>query len=166
MGWVGPTRGNKAVIGGLARNFYHRVWKHYDQPSTWKWQDRAAYGNKGQGTAAIDGAERTMWIFEPSVAEKVFEDLVREHGIRVVRDEWLDRAKGVRKEAGRIVSITTLAGRTYAGKMFIDATYEGDLMAAAGGSPTMWAARPTRSTARNITGCRPACFTTVTISGC
>ncbi len=130
LGWT--DTGNKAVIGGLARNFYHRVWKHYDQPSTWKWQDRAAYGNKGQGTAAIDGAERTMWIFEPSVAEKVFEDLVREHGIRVVRDEWLDRAKGVRKEAGRIVSITTLAGRTYAGKMFIDATYEGDLMAAAG----------------------------------
>jgi len=130
LGWT--DTGNKAVIGGLARNFYHRVWKHYDQPSAWKWQDRASYGNKGQGTPAIDGTERTMWIFEPSVAEKVFEDLVREHGIRVVRDEWLDRAKGVRKEAGRIVSITTLAGRTYAGKMFIDATYEGDLMAAAG----------------------------------
>ena len=124
--------GNKAVIGGLARNFYHRIWKHYDSAAAWKWQDRASYGNKGQGTPAIDGAERTMWIFEPSVAEKVFEDLVREHGIQVVRDEWLDRAKGVRKEAGRIVSITTLAGRTYAGKMFIDATYEGDLMAAAG----------------------------------
>lgn len=124
--------GNKAVIGGLARNFYHRVWKHYDSAAAWKWQDRASYGNKGQGTPAIDGAERTMWIFEPSVAEMVFEDLVREHGIQVVRDEWLDRAKGVRKEAGRIVSITTLAGRTYAGRMFIDATYEGDLMAAAG----------------------------------
>ena len=130
LGWT--DTGNKAVIGGLARNFYHRVWKHYDSDASWKWQDRASYGNKGQGTPAIDGAERTMWIFEPGVAEKVFEDLVREHGIQVVRDEWLDRAKGVRKEAGRIVSITTLAGRTYAGKMFIDATYEGDLMASAG----------------------------------
>ena len=124
--------GNKAVIGGLARNFYHRIWKHYDSDAAWRWQDRASYGNKGQGTPAIDGTERTMWIFEPGVAEQIFEDLVREHGIRVVRDEWLDRAKGVRKEAGRIVSITTLAGRTYAGRMFIDATYEGDLMAAAG----------------------------------
>ncbi|MFM8334471.1 MAG: FAD-dependent oxidoreductase, partial [Opitutaceae bacterium] len=92
--------GNKAVIGGLARNFYHRVWKHYDSAAAWKWQDRASYGNKGQGTPAIDGTERTMWIFEPGVAEKVFEDLVREHGIRVVRDDWLDRARGVRKEAG------------------------------------------------------------------
>ena len=41
--------------GGLAREFYHRVWKHYDQPAAWKWQARAEYGNRGQGTAAIDG---------------------------------------------------------------------------------------------------------------
>ncbi|GEM_PF-668083 len=124
--------GNKAVIGGLAREFYHRIWKEYDRPETWVWQKREAYGNKGQGTAAIDGAQRTMWIFEPHVAEKVFEELVREFQIRVERDEWLDRAKGVRKNGARIMSITTLSGKTYTSRMFIDATYEGDLMAAAG----------------------------------
>src|SRR6266702_1816305 len=32
--------GNKAVIGGLAREFYHRVWKHYDSDDAWKWQKR------------------------------------------------------------------------------------------------------------------------------
>src|SRR4051794_3831629 len=73
-----------------------------------------------------------MWIFEPHVAERVFEDLVREHQVPVVRDEWLDRARGVKKDGARIASITTLGGRTYAGRVFIDATYEGDLMAAAG----------------------------------
>lgn len=124
--------GNKAVIGGLAREFYHRVWRHYDADTAWRWQKKTEYGNKGQGTPAIDGAQRTMWIFEPHVAEKVFEDLVREHAIPVVRDEWLDRAKGVRKEGARIVAITMLSGKTFAGKMFIDATYEGDLLAAAG----------------------------------
>ena len=124
--------GNKAVIGGLSREFYHRVWEHYDKPAAWKWQKREEYGNKGQGTPAIDGAQRTMWIFEPHVAEQVFEDLIREHGIPVHRDEWLDRTGGVRKNGARIASITTLSGRSYAGKMFIDATYEGDLMAAAG----------------------------------
>ena len=124
--------GNKAVIGGLSRDFYHRVWKHYDQPSAWKWQKRTDYGNKGQGTPAIDGEQRTMWIFEPHVAEQVFEDYVRENAIPVHRDEWLDRAKGVKKDGPRIVSLTTLSGKTYLGKMFIDATYEGDLMAAAG----------------------------------
>ncbi len=132
-GGLGMTdTGNKHVIGGLAREFYHRVWRHYEQPEAWRWQERSAYGNRGQGTPAIDGAARTMWIFEPHVAEQIFAALVAEHGIEVVRDEWLDREGGVRKSGPRIESITTLSGRTYAGKMFIDATYEGDLMAAAG----------------------------------
>ena len=124
--------GNKAVIGGLSREFYHRVWRHYQAPEAWRWQKREEYGNKGQGTPAIDGEQRTMWIFEPHVAERVFEDLVKEHRIEVHRNEWLDRAKGVRKAGGRIATIAMLSGRTYAARMFIDATYEGDLMAAAG----------------------------------
>ncbi|MFZ2640451.1 MAG: FAD-dependent oxidoreductase [Verrucomicrobiia bacterium] len=124
--------GNKAVIGGLSRDFYHRVWKHYDTAAGWKWQKKEEYGNKGQGTPAIDGEQRTMWIFEPHAAEQVFEDYIREFKIPVRRNEWLDRAKGVKKDGARIVSITTLSRKTYAGKMFIDATYEGDLMAAAG----------------------------------
>jgi hypothetical protein len=124
--------GNKAVIGGLSREFYHRVWQHYQRPQAWTWQRPDEYGNKGQGTPAIDGEQRTMWIFEPHVAEQIFEDFVRDYKIPVVRDEWLDRAKGVRKDSGRIVSIAMLSGKTYTGRMFIDATYEGDLMAAAG----------------------------------
>ena len=124
--------GNKAVIGGLSREFYHRVWRHYQKPEAWRWQKREEYGNKGQGTEAIDQGARTMWIFEPHVAEGVFEDWIREHQIPVVRDAWLDRATGVRLRDGRIESITTLDGKTYPARMFIDATYEGDLMAAAG----------------------------------
>jgi hypothetical protein len=124
--------GDKSVIGGVSREFYQRIWAHYDRPAAWKWQKRDEYGNKGQGTPAIDGAQRTMWIFEPHAAEQVFEDLVREHHIEVHRGEWLDRSKGVRRKGQRIVSITTLSRHTYTGLMFVDATYEGDLMAAAG----------------------------------
>jgi hypothetical protein len=124
--------GNKAVIGGLSREFYHRVWQHYDKPEAWRWQKRSDYGNKGQGTEAVDSSARTMWIFEPHVAERIFENWIKETGIPVVRNSWLDRAKGVRKEGDRIVSITMLNGDTYSAKVFIDATYEGDLMAAAG----------------------------------
>jgi hypothetical protein len=124
--------GNKAVIGGLARDFYHRVWRHYQEPGAWRWQKREEYGNKGQGTTAIDGEQRTMWIFEPHVAEAVFEDLVKEHQIRVDRNEWLDRRQGVVKTGSRITSLAMVSGRTYSARMFIDATYEGDLMAAAG----------------------------------
>lgn len=124
--------GNKGVIGGLSRDFYHRVWKHYDFAEAWRWQNKSEYGGKGQGTPAVDGEQRTMWIFEPRVAEKIYEDYVKKFGIPVERDEWLDREKGVTKEGTRIASISTLSGKTYAGKMFIDATYEGDLMASAG----------------------------------
>lgn len=132
-GGLGYTdTGNKAVIGGLSREFYHRVWLHYNDSSAWVWQKHREYGNKGQGTVAMDGENRTMWIFEPHVAEQVFEDFVRENNIVVYRDEWLDRESGVVKADGKILSFTTLSGKTFGGKMFIDATYEGDLMASAG----------------------------------
>jgi hypothetical protein len=124
--------GNKAVIGGMAREFYHRVWLIYQKPETWNWEKREAFGNKGQGTPALDGENRTMWIFEPHVAEHVFEDLIRENQIPVIRNEWLDRKGGVKKDGARIVAFRALSGKSYPGKMFIDATYEGDLLAAAG----------------------------------
>ncbi|MCA9152877.1 MAG: FAD-dependent oxidoreductase, partial [Planctomycetales bacterium] len=110
----------------------HRIWLEYQHDDNWRWQAKHEYGNKGQGTPAIDGENRTMWIFEPHVAEKVFEDYVREFQIPVYSNEWLDRQHGVTKDGARIVSVTMLSGKTFVGKMFIDATYEGDLMAAAG----------------------------------
>ena len=124
--------GKKEVIGGISREFYQKVYDHYQSDQAWQWQDRSEYGNKGQGTPAIDGDARTMWIFEPHVAEKVFEDFVKENEIEVLRDEWLDRENGVTTEDNRIVAIKTLSGKEFKGRMFIDATYEGDLMAAAG----------------------------------
>lgn len=130
LGWT--DTGDKSVIGGLAREFYQRIYKHYNTDEAWKWQLKSEYGNTGQGTPAMDGENRTMWIFEPHVAENVFEDLIKENEIRVDRDEWLDRENGVVVEDGTIKSISTLTGKTYSAKVFLDATYEGDLMAAAG----------------------------------
>lgn len=124
--------GNKEVIGGLSREFYQRVYDYYQQEETWRWQDSSEYGNQGQGTTAMDEEHGTMWIFEPHIAEEVFEDFIAEEGITVLRDEWLDRKDGVIKENNKIRSIETLSGKTFQGQMFIDATYEGDLMAAAG----------------------------------
>lgn len=130
LGWT--DTGRKEVIGGLAREFYHRVWKHYQKDDAWRWQTRQEYGNKGQGTAAIDGDKRTMWIFEPHVAEAAFEAMIAEAKAPVVRNAWLDRERGVEKKDGRITAIRTLDGKVYRGRVFIDATYEGDLVAAAG----------------------------------
>ena len=144
-GGLGYTdSGNTRAIGGLAREFYRRVWTHYQRPETWKWQPRESFAALGQGVKKSDVGDHSMWLFEPHVAERIFDQWLEEHGVEVVRDALLDREKGVeigpRDEAGagpRIVAITTLAGssgpaRRFAGKVFIDATYEGDLMAAAG----------------------------------
>lgn len=128
--------GNKEVIGGLARLFYQLIYQHYADSSAWVWQKRSEYGNRGQGNPAIDGEKRTMWIFEPHVAEVAFEKMIDHPLIKVFRDEWLDREKGVEKKNGKIISITTLSGKKFSGRVFIDATYEGDLMAAAGVSYT------------------------------
>ncbi|TCK80865.1 FAD-dependent oxidoreductase [Albibacterium bauzanense] len=124
--------GDKTVIGGLARDFYHQIYLHYQSDSAWKWQKKEDYGNKGQGTSAIDGNERTMWIFEPHVAEEIFENFITNNNIKVYRDEWLDRENGVKLNNGKIISIRTLSGKVFHGSVFIDATYEGDLMAASG----------------------------------
>lgn len=124
--------GNTGAIGGLAREFYHRVWQAYQDEDAWNWQARDAFTAKGQGTKAIVDEDKTMWIFEPHVAEAVFDAWTAEKNIPVHRDRWLDRKNGVEKSGNRITAITMLNGDTYRAKMFIDATYEGDLMAAAG----------------------------------
>ncbi len=127
-GGLGATDiGNKRAIGGLAREFYQRIRKHYQDDAQWKFEKRADFKGRGH-----DAGEDTAWTFEPHVAEKVYRDLVREHKVPVVHGQRLDLAKGVRKDGTRIVSIAMESGEVYRGKMFIDATYEGDLMARAG----------------------------------
>ena len=129
--------GNKEVIGGIAREFYQLIYQHYQKSESWKWQKQSEYGNRGQGSPAIDGEKRTMWIFEPHVAEEAFEIMISENKIKVYREEWLNRETGVKKKNGKIVSIQTLSGKVFKGRIFIDATYEGDLMASAGVSYTV-----------------------------
>jgi hypothetical protein len=124
--------GNKTVIGGLAREFYQIIYQHYQEPGSWKWQKQSEYGNVGQGNPAIDGENRTMWIFEPHAAEEAFEKMIKQSNVPVYRDEWLNRETGIVKKDGAIVSIKTMSGKIFTGKIFIDATYEGDLMASAG----------------------------------
>ena len=123
LGWT--DSGRKEVVGGLARAFYRRVKAHYDRPEAWRQQRPDEYSRYRPGDDA-------MWVFEPHVAERAFEEWIAEWRIPVQRDFWLDREQGVELDGGRIVAITGLDGRTWRGKVFLDATYEGDLMAAAG----------------------------------
>ena len=126
-GGLGATDiGNKAAIGGLAREFYRRIRKEYDNDAAWRFEKHAEFTGRGH-----DKNEDTAWTFEPHVAEKVFRDLIREHNVTVAFGQRLDLKHGVEKAGGRIISIRMESGETFRGKIFIDASYEGDLMAKA-----------------------------------
>lgn len=125
-GGLGATdSGNKRVIGGMSREFYQRLHKHYSQDGVWTNQKKEDY----KGYSAKSDA---IWGFEPSVAEKVYREMLKEAGVEVVYGERLNRRSGVKKEGARIVAIMMESGRVFEGKIFMDATYEGDLLAAAG----------------------------------
>ena len=116
--------GDKRVIGGVAREFYQRIRKHYDNPAAWVYEKSTDYNRYRSG-------EDAMWTFEPKVAESLFHEMLREAKVPLITGERLDRTSGVKSDRGRIISVTTESGRIFRGQQFIDATYEGDLMAAA-----------------------------------
>ena len=127
-GGLGATDiGNKQAIGGISREFYQGIKKYYDDASSWKWQKPEEY-QQGRNAGSTDA----MWTFEPSAAIEVYKRMMEPEKIKVIYGEKLDRKGGVSIEGTRIVEIGMENGKTYRGRMFIDATYEGDLMAAAG----------------------------------
>ena len=128
--------GNEHALGGLSREFYHRLFLHYQADSAWTWQQRSDFKNIGQGAAAFIEGKELATVFEPSVAERILNDLLREAGVQVVTGR-LDFGHGVIKEGTRITAIRTEDGREFCAKVFIDATYEGDLLGEAGVSYTI-----------------------------
>ena len=105
LGWT--DYGKKEVIGGYSLEFFERVGKHYGEPAA-------------------------AWHFEPHVAENVFKELAREAGVAIFLRHRLKEKTGVKKQGTRIIEIALENGARFQGKVFADATYEGDLMAQAG----------------------------------
>jgi hypothetical protein len=125
--------GRREVVGGLARELYRRLGSHYREPAAWRWQERGAFTfrvqHAGRTAGQDDGA---VWVFEPSAAQLVIDALIAEAGVRVVH-ALLDRSAGATDVVDRrIRAATLLDGRRVEGRVFVDATYEGDLLAAAG----------------------------------
>lgn len=104
--------GRRSVIGGYVREYYKRIGKFYNYKSITK--------------------DSIGWFPEPHVAEKIMNEMVSEAGVTVVYRQRLKEKGGVKKKDGKITQIIMEDGTVYSGKIFIDATYEGDLMAFAG----------------------------------
>ncbi|KAF4454250.1 hypothetical protein F53441_3250 [Fusarium austroafricanum] len=134
LGWTDSKNGNS--IGGIAREFYGKVYQFYQQGSAWKQETRAQYLGRRIGAQpgpAIDESKKVQWTFEPKVAEYILEKWLKDGKVPIFRNSPIDRSRsGVTKKNGQITSFKTLGGKTFEGKMFIDASYEGDLMEAAG----------------------------------
>lgn len=106
--------GNKYAINGLAKDFYRRIGRHYGRFE--------------------------QWIFEPHVATAVFDQYLTSARLTVWQQHSLT---DVQKQGNAITTIRVAdaahasAPKTIAAKMFIDCSYEGDLMALAGVSYTV-----------------------------
>ena len=133
-GGLGATDiGNKAAVGGLSRDFYGRIARHYARDAAWQFETRADYfvrRGSGQSKASdLTSSNATMWTFEPRVAEEIFREIAREAKTPVYYEQ---RLTAVKKVGARITEITMANGNVFRAKVFIDASYEGDLMARAG----------------------------------
>ncbi|HZO83806.1 MAG TPA: FAD-dependent oxidoreductase [Verrucomicrobiae bacterium] len=133
-GGLGATDiGNKAAVGGMSREFYRRIAKHYADDVSWKLEKREEFFSKrasGQSKASdLTSADATMWTFEPHVATKVYKEMLQEARVPWHLNQQL---ASVKKDGLRITEIRVEDGQTHRAKIFIDATYEGDLMAKAG----------------------------------
>jgi hypothetical protein len=109
LGWT--DYGKKEVIGGYALEFYLRVGRHYRL---------SRYG------------QEIGWIHEPHVAEDIFREMLQEAGVRLFERSRLKEKGGVRKTGAEVAEIFVENGDSFTAKVFIDSSYEGDLMAQAG----------------------------------
>ena len=109
LGWT--DYGKKEVIGGYALEFYLRVGNHY--------------GLRQYG-------QQIGWLHEPHVAEEIFNGMLQEANVQVFKRTRLKEHGGIRKSGGRVTHAVAENGDEFTAQVFIDSSYEGDLMAQAG----------------------------------
>ncbi len=153
-GGLGATDiGNKAAIGGIAREYYQRVAQYYAAPAAWQFEKREDYFAQHGGRSSLaemNAPGATQWTFEPHVAEAILFQMLAAAKVPV---HFMQRLAAVKKDGRQLLEIVMENGRVYRAKMFIDATYEGDLMAKAGVSFTV-GREPNAKYAETINGIR------------
>jgi hypothetical protein len=125
LGW--SDIGNDAILGGLSREFYQQLYLHYQKPEAWTHEKRADFKNEGQGVPALNEKTGLASTFEPKVAEALFDTMIKEAGVKIINGR-LDLKNGITMDGKRITQIRLEDGTAIKGKMFIDASYEGDLL--------------------------------------
>ena len=111
-GLSATDHGKKEVVGGYAREFYERLGRYYGRD--------------------------IEWYPEPHITEKIFHEMLQETAsITVFFSHRLKAKEGVNKDGNRISQIKLENDSIFSAALFVDASYEGDLMAQAGVSYTL-----------------------------
>ncbi len=129
LGW--SDIGNDSILGGLSRDFYHAAYLHYQKDDSWNLEKRDGFPQMAQGTPAFNPKNELASVFEPKIAEDIFDAMAKEAGVKIINGR-LNLKKGVVMDGNRISKILLESGDAVEGKMFIDASYEGDLLPLAG----------------------------------
>ncbi len=129
LGW--SDIGNDSILGGLSRDFYHAAYLHYQKDDSWNLEKRDGFPQMAQGTPAFNPKNELASVFEPKIAEDIFDAMAKEAGVKIINGR-LNLKKGVVMDGKRILKILLESGDAVEGKMFIDASYEGDLLPLAG----------------------------------
>jgi hypothetical protein len=115
-GLCATDTGNRATIGGTSREFFNRVHAYYQNK----------YGVKSAQVRDCSDGFRP----EPHVAELVFLEMLREARVTVLRGTWLlPKVAYLAVNERDLAALTTNTAINYRGRVFIDASYEGDVMA-------------------------------------
>jgi hypothetical protein len=125
---------NFRSAGGLTRDFFRRLYTYYLDSSAWRSESRDVFFERSRKRtfSGKNDSLQMQWVYESHIAEAIFRKMLQDAGVQVVYKERLQLKKGVEKKGAGIISIHMENGNRYYAKMFIDATYEGDLMARAG----------------------------------
>jgi hypothetical protein len=132
LGWTDV--GSAEAVGGLAREFYHRIHRHYQDPAAWQHETRASYVRRAG--LVPDEKRQIMFTFEPRIALAEMQRMLKEVAVTTIPGR-IARPKGVIKENGRIRQLILEDGGVITADQYIDASYEGDLLAEAGVSYTV-----------------------------
>ncbi len=139
LGWT--DLGRDGTLGGRALEFYRRVHDHYQKPSAWTQQSANQFEHHFRSirpyASKLLANQGVMSLFEPHVTEQLFVDWAKAAGVRVLyRERLLREPTAVTKQNLAIRSLLLESGKRVEGQVFIDASYEGDLMATVGVSYT------------------------------
>ncbi len=134
IGAIATDMNRNTLVGGIAREFYQNIYKYYQELAAWRVQNQRFFlcmSRRRTYTGEERQPGKCEWCMNRMLLKKYF-SMLKEAGVAVVLNEQLQEKKKAGKSGTNIKSITMKSGSIFTGRIFIDASYEGDLMASCG----------------------------------